>query len=805
MIMKCVSVLKSTLKMPYNLVVMNSKQCLLITFFFLTNIIFAFAQISVVKGTIVNGEGTHVEFANVSIIRNDTIHVAQTITDSLGIFSLNLDKGQYTLVVTQFGSEFFREAFFLESDKVFGRIIINESLILEDITIEAQKRLFERKIDRLVYNVENTIASRGMNGLDILKNTPLVNAQDGSISIVGKSSVSVMVNGRMLNISGSELVNYLESLSSDNISKVEIITTPPANYDSEGNSGIINIILKRNNATGLTGILSSSYTRNHLNSYVLNSRTSYQSESTIVSLNLRNFVSNQLAYYNSNIIGQQSLYSNTDRKDMNNGWSINFDLEQNLTKKSLIGIKYLYSGMHNDQDIYNFSDYQYNSMRDSLLAAISTRRSKTQMHALSGYYEIRLDTTGKKISLISNYYDSNPVTNTEYFIANQTQGIDQRALTDNGVSFKIISGLIDLTLPYQSATVEAGLKYNRFLNKADLNYFNLVNNHYQRIDANSGMFNFVEENLAAYFSMDKTINEKWSTKLGLRYEHAINKFPDQSTSTRNYGAFFPSFYLIYRPNHDRTISFSYSKRISRPSLQSVNPNKVYFNPYSFVQGKPDLLPSYVNNIELSFLLKNKLSLTTYAQFSTNNSGQIVLFENGTRITTYENFYNQRNTGLTLSYNNTLLNIWEMVLASTAYYNKSKSLLPNILDQESFSAYYSINNTLSLNKPKTLQLFANFWNYLPYTFGNVRMNNMYQLSSGVRLALLDKKLNVQATFRDILKSNIGRGYEKYADYITTFDNYYDSHSLTVSMSYNFGNVKTKRNNKRIDFDEQNRAN
>lgn len=97
----------------------------------------------------------------------------------------------------------------------------------------------------MVFNVANSVASQGMSGLDAVKNTPMVRVQNESVSIVGKGGVSIMVNDRMLNLSGSELTNYLQSLRSDDIARIEVITTPPAKYEAQGNSGIINIILKK--------------------------------------------------------------------------------------------------------------------------------------------------------------------------------------------------------------------------------------------------------------------------------------------------------------------------------------------------------------------------------------------------------------------------------------------------------------------------------------------------------------------------------------------------------------------------------
>ena len=147
------------------------------------------------------------------------------------------------LNIKQFGKNSFSQAIEIDRDETFAPIEIQKTAEIEGVVISSRKKLMEQKVDRLVYNIENSIASQGMSGLDALRSTPLVNVINDNISIVGKGNVSVMVNDRMLNLSGSELTSYLQSLRSDDIAKIEVITAPPSKYEAQGNSGLINICL----------------------------------------------------------------------------------------------------------------------------------------------------------------------------------------------------------------------------------------------------------------------------------------------------------------------------------------------------------------------------------------------------------------------------------------------------------------------------------------------------------------------------------------------------------------------------------
>ncbi len=110
----------------------------------------------------------------------------------------------------------------------------------------------------MVFNVENSVASQGIDAVEALAKTPMVRATDDAISIAGKSNVAIMVNDRLLNLSGQEMINYLKTLRSDDIAKIEVITTPPAKYEAEGKSGLINIVLKKNTSLGWNGSLQTS-------------------------------------------------------------------------------------------------------------------------------------------------------------------------------------------------------------------------------------------------------------------------------------------------------------------------------------------------------------------------------------------------------------------------------------------------------------------------------------------------------------------------------------------------------------------
>ena len=119
--------------------------------------------------------------------------------------------------------------------------------------------MIERKVDRLVFNVENSVAATGGNGLDALKLTPRIKVQNDEISMIGKGSVAVLINDRIVPMSGTDLATYLKSLNAEDIKSIEVISNPPAKYSAEGNSGLVNIVFKKSKNDAWNASLRSIY------------------------------------------------------------------------------------------------------------------------------------------------------------------------------------------------------------------------------------------------------------------------------------------------------------------------------------------------------------------------------------------------------------------------------------------------------------------------------------------------------------------------------------------------------------------
>ncbi|MCW1964195.1 outer membrane beta-barrel family protein [Chryseobacterium viscerum] len=678
---------------------------------------------------------------------------------------------------------------------------------IEAVTMNGKKVLVERKVDRLVYNVQNSMLSQGSSGTEVLAGTPLLQVDEnkGLLSIAGKNGVSVMVNDRMLNLSGSELINYLRNLRSENILKIEVITTPPAKYEAQGNSGIINIVLKKNQNLGWSGYLNTNYTQRTYAGFSSVAGVNYQNEKVKASVKVMGYDGDKRSVEKYNIIGQNSSVSKDERRDMNDGLGLNANFDYSLSKNSNIGLVYDITKGHTNMDIHSTQSYFTDGMPTLQTETDSKHRSPFTTQMLNLYFDQKLGE--HKLSFGANYYGNSPDTEVNFTTRNVTSNAIEVVRNLSSVDYKIYSGQGDLTLNFKKIQVETGAKYSQFSNNSDIAYFNFNNGNYIIDPAKSNLFDYNEKNYAAYISASKDLGEKWSVKAGLRYEYSQTSGfspTTQSKSENNYGKFFPTAYLSYKVNQDNQFSINYSRRINRPYFRALDPFRWYSNPNTYYTGNPSLQPSFNHNIEFNYIFKSKLSANLYYQRTTNNFDQISFLNGINLVSTYENYYNQNVYGINFNYTDTYFKIWESNISTSFSVNKTQITKFNLVPKNGQSFYFSLNNTFQLNKAKTFMLFVNYWNNLPSRDGYFSMKNTASLDAGVKMSFAEKALQVNLSVSDIFRQSGLRADMYFTDNTQSFNNYWDARRMNLSITYNFGNQKVKSNNRAVNFEEKNRA-
>jgi outer membrane receptor protein involved in Fe transport len=759
-----------------------------------------------IKGRVVDINHKSIAFANVVIkqLANDKlIQVAQT--DTGGYFRLTAtDKGDYLIRISEVSKDSLSLALTLGDIKTVQLpdiILIESTKQLKQITITSKRPVLERKADRWIFNLNNTIMANGSSLFEALQVAPFLKVSDNGVSMVGKGSMGVMVNEKIIYLSGTELTNYLKTLRSEGVDKIEIITNPPAKYEAQGNAGLINIVLKKNESLGWRGSLSSSFIQRTYSSYNNNLALFFQSKKVSSSFTFNQSNYRGIIKESNDITGRPNpILSNSQRVATTSGLQASLSMDYELDKRNNIGVIYNASDSKSHTALNSKTSYGTSNAVDSVLNTTAEISRPIFTQTLSIYHDLKIDSAGSKLNSSVNFFSNKPKIQNDF--VSESENATATVRNNSFSKYNIWSIQSGLTLPYKWATIETGVKLANFKNSADVEYYNYFHGNFLLDYTRSNEFDYTENNLASYFSIESELSKKWTAKAGLRYEYTTMDGYSPTLdrrSKRKYGALFPTAYLLYKASENDVISINYSRRINRPGLNFLNPFAFYSNIYSYSVGNPLLLPSYSNNMEISYLYKGLFTLTLFTQHTSDLFSSITTVNGPSVISRMENYLSQDNLGTYVSFNKALFKWWDNSTSASFFFASSKSKIVNVPTQNGTSASFSVNN--SFKATSNLSFYLNFSQNFPSTSGNVYTYSQSNLTTGARLKLLNNNLIVSSS---LFIGTVNKYDIRFRDFAQIIKTDYDYKTLNLGLTYLFGRSKVSGNNKNIPFDEKRRA-
>ena len=764
-------------------------------------------------GKVIDKQNQPISFANI-VAKDKTNNslITGVISDENGEFSINTKKKNVYLEISFVG---FTTKKINPTQSNIGTIILEEDgQQLQEIVITARKKLIEQKVDRLVFNIENTVAGTGGTAIDALKSTPSVNVDTDNLAIVGKGNVRVMINDRIVQLSGSELNAYLNTIASDDIKNIEVITTPPSKYDSEGNSGLINIVLKKSKENSWNNQIRTSYTQATYPLFNFGNTFNYNKNkvSLIASLNLTKGHTAQFNQFDI-IYPSSSTVTNLDMKNKENMISGRFGLDYNVTKNATFGI--LYTSSNENEGINDGGKTLMNDGNGTYTINQGDAITTNKNHSINAHYIQKLDTLGRKLFIDIDYFNFknsfDRSFSSEQFITNQNYF---EAENNTNQNIKNYSAKIDVENPSKWANFSYGAKTTVTKTDSDVAFYNTSTGTPVFDPTQSNEFMYSENINAFYADMSKPLGKKWQTKIGFRFENTQTKGVSKTnnqTDTNSYNKLFPSVFLGYNPSRENMFNFSYSKRIQRPSFERLNPFRFYINSISYQEGNPFLKPQISDNLEFKHIYKGKLISKAFVSYVDDGSFNIIEAEDGEQqriVVTFDNFYTAYNYGLTETFLYNPTKWWNTTSQATVskmdtHYKDGFNLDAELLSQWNFQLYN--RNTFQLNKAKTIQAESTLIYASPQKLMYFSVSEMISLDLGLKFSLLDKKLNCSLVVNDIFKRKATSVNTKTNGIDQTYYNYFDTQSVKFSLNYSFGNkkIKVKQHNSGNE-DEQNRA-
>lgn len=780
---------------------------------------FGYAQHKI-SGKVKDENNFPIEHTEIIIKALNSNQLNSFFTNKNGEFTINeVQKGNYQLTINYFSEEIYSQLITINSDLDLKNIVINMYLSLNNVTIENKKPLIENKADRLIFNVENSVASIGGNALDALKRTPRIKVQNDKISMIGKSNMSVMIDDKLIQFSDEELANYLKSINSDDLKKIEVISNPPAKYSAEGNSGLINIVTKKAKKNAWNASLRSTYQQATYAKKNIGGAFNIQKGKLQLISNI-NYVNGSNAPREKHLIFYPNLtWEETNkRRNYTDILSTKIRMEYAINNKFSTGFNYNFTSSKpsiketNQINLFNPTT----TVLDSIIKTIGKENYTKKINTLNYHISYDIDTTGRKLTLDFDYFNFKNTTKrvfkTESFLSNYQPSIAPPLEAKNNGTQEIqnIGFNLDMMHPNKFLEFNYGGRVSFIKTINDFNYFDIINN-IETIDLDfSNQFDYKENTQALYISANKNFSDKWKSKLGLRYEFTKTEgFSNtlNQNNINNYSRLFPTFFLSYALNNNHSFSTNYGKRIKRPSYSYLNPFRHVSNPYSYSEGNPFLQPAFTNNYEFGYTYKDNLITKIYYSYTNDNFDQLTILDKTTNIEQIIplNYIVNKVFGINQSFIYKLSKWWNINASIDFYHSKTDSKIPITLQSLSgWNGEISISNDITMNNNKTLFFNTEIWAVTKGVYYLDHNSNDFQLDTSIKYLLLDKKLIISLNIQDIVNPKAIK-YTSYSNGIrNTFKNYYDEQYYRLGIIYNFGKKINMNKRENTNQEEQNRA-
>ena len=775
-----------------------------------------------VSGSLLNDQGKPMDYASVSLLRAaDSTIVKGALSNDNGVYIFDrIPAGKYLIKATVIGYEkAVSKPFNVEESAATvaapALSMRTASTALTQVNITASKPLIERKIDRTVMNVENSVLAAGNTAMEILAKAPGVTVdKDDNISLKGKQGVTVMINDKLTYLSAAQLATLLKSTDGNTIKTIEIITNPSAKYDAAGNSGIINIKLKKNTQNGTNGSIT-----------VGGAKSKYWRDNSSLNINHKEG--------NLNLFGSLSRGDNKRGHDLGinrivtdsvgnktyfnqlssmpsayhyNNYRLGADYD--ITAKHTIGFVVSgYSNSGNDNNsTYTVIGKQF-GVADSSLRTGSVFHQSYKNFALNLNDRLKIDTSGQELSFDLDYSkfknNNNSQYNTDYFLPDgSVQHAPQLLRNQTPSNITIYSGKVDYAKPLtKTIKLEAGAKFSSVKTDNDLRAQIFDGSNYINDTTRSNRFIYSEKIKAGYINLNKQF-KKTSVQLGLRAEQTESngELMGSSAVKRSYLNFFPSVFVNQTLNDKNEISLSYSRRIDRPGYDDLNPFIYYLDPYTFSKGNAFLNPQYTQNFEFNYTYNKTINVSLGYSRTTDAITELILSEGKKTFQTNANLQTQNNYNANINAPYTITKWWTGNINVTGFYMgfKSDSL-----------AGFNFNDGQVAVQARTTQTFK-FGTYRfevmgdyqsPLTYGIYKIRPRYSVDMGLSHSFLDKKANVKLACDDIFNIRRNDLSSHVINNNFTIKQRNDTRVLRLTFTYNFGNNKIKAREHRSGADAE----
>jgi Outer membrane protein beta-barrel family len=728
-------------------------------------------------------------------------------SDSAGHFSLtlpDLSATWFNLSVSHVGYIRFDTSF---SSKQIGqfKILLRDSIKgLEAVTVTAKNSLFERKGDKFIFNVSALKAEKPINAWELLNSTPFVHTDDqGSIKVINVTGVKVLIDGRPVTLSGDALMNYLKSLSSEVVDRIEVITNPSSKYSAEGGAGIVNILKKKNLSEGLKGSATlsvrkatsfSPFTalniqfRKHKSSFFLDGNSNNQNLRFNSSIDLISF-NGILPTYESNNQTTRKLKGNL-QSNVSAGW------DYEIGARTVVGLSGNFSSNTLKRDNLSTSIFRKPALiiTDSLKTTRSKNEERSNLLNSNFHFDHVFDTLGTSLNF-----------NVDLLFYGENRGTQQQTVSDiagptiaafiNKVPLNVKNRTVSLDYtfkPRQAISFSSGARFSYSSTKNDIQFWNLKADSIIVDTSKSSLFSYQERIFAVYANLAGRLAPSLDFQFGLRNE--ISQIRDNRAASifklsKSYNSLLPTLFLNYNISSGTTASYSVTSRINRPSFWDLNPFRYYNSDAIYLEGNPSLTLSKIFKHEVSVTLKgNYIFLSNYVK-TVNNFSTLNYFDGQNLVIKKYNYGKSSAFGFGAIGNRSInkrMNVRYSLIGTLLHFEGSYQNV--IIDKKTLNVNLDLSTNYIVSKRLKLYSTIALSNNFPHYSENTFVRNQLRAQFYARKVMADGKAILSLIISDVLRSSKDR-YQTLLQGVQLNESYYyDSKAISISFTYQFGTKK-----------------
>ena len=651
---------------------------------------------------------------------------------------------------------------------------------------------------------------------------PGVVVDNGAITIQGKSGVRVLIDDRIQQFSGEQLMAILKSIPASMIDKIEILKNPPVKYDAAGNAGMLNIVTKKVKLYGFSGSVNASnqqgFYDTQMGGFSLNykgKKLTFFSGANVNNNFQRNTNHKQRAVTDNGLT--TSIDEHSNEKEGGIAASIFAGLDWYVNEKNTIGVRVEdMPGSTNRVRIgtSNISDHSLGYDQLTFKGSIPNTWNYIYTNVNA---EHLFDTAGTKLKFNTDYYGPYA----DYYggtyqnnFNNQSTGAmalpPSDFLNTNRISFSTLLSRLDFEKNFSKTfRVEAGAKssFQDMQSNYQLQNLNNTTGNYVTDTNYTNKFTYKEQILAAYLNLQKQL-KKFSFQGGLRAENTdIHTLSVTSgiAYTRQYFNLFPTTSIGYSKNDKHTFQLSFNRRIDRPDYNAFNPYRQFFgNLLSYGQGNPFLFPSYTNNYEISHNYKGMIGASFSYARTENYIFNYPVQNDSTKQSNFKlgNLKTAETYALSFFVQKDLLKWWTLSLNATGYYFSFNGTINGVKYVSAAPAAYGyLSNMINLPAGLKVEVSALYISPWLNTVNSTKARGAVNFA--IKKSFLGDKLTVSAGVNDLfftlgVTNNVFVPNQLYRVQVTN-----DTRRVVTALNWNFGKVKVQQRDQKSDEAEKKR--